>query len=59
MNKITRIAIAIIVCLTVGYSSSTVTKSGVETWYPTIAKPVFNPPGRYPNRLGRSGAIFF
>ena len=44
MNKITRIAIAIIVCLTVGYSSSTVTKSGVETWYPTIAKPVFNPP---------------
>ncbi|MDR7208325.1 TspO/MBR family protein [Flavobacterium piscis] len=44
MNKITRIAIAIIVCLTVGYSSSTVTKSGVETWYPTIAKPAFNPP---------------
>lgn len=44
MNKITRIAIAIIVCLTVGYSSSTVTKTGVETWYPTIIKPVFNPP---------------
>lgn len=44
MNKITRIAIAVIVCLTVGYSSSTVTKSGVETWYPTIIKPVFNPP---------------
>ncbi len=44
MNKITRIAIAVIVCLTVGYSSSTVTKTGVETWYPTIIKPVFNPP---------------
>jgi translocator protein len=44
MNKITRIAIAIIVCLAVGYSSSTVTKTGVETWYPTIVKPVFNPP---------------
>ena len=44
MNKITRIAVAVIVCLTVGYSSSTVTKSGVETWYPTIIKPVFNPP---------------
>lgn len=44
MNKITRIAVAVIVCLTVGYSSSTVTKSGVEIWYPTIIKPVFNPP---------------
>jgi len=44
MNKITRIAIAIIVCLTVGYSSSAITKTGVETWYPTIVKPVFNPP---------------
>jgi benzodiazapine receptor len=44
MNKITRIAVAIIVCLAVGYSSSTVTKEGVETWYPTIIKPVFNPP---------------
>jgi len=44
MNKITRIVIAIIVCLTVGYSSSTVTKTGVETWYPTIVKPFFNPP---------------
>ena len=44
MNKITRIAIAVIVCLTVGYSSSTVTKTGVETWYPTLIKPAFNPP---------------
>lgn len=44
MNKITRIAVAIIVCLAVGYSSSTVTKEGVETWYPTIIKPAFNPP---------------
>ena len=44
MNKITRIAIAVIVCLAVGYSSSTFTKEGVETWYPTILKPSFNPP---------------
>ena len=44
MNKITRITIAIIVCLTVGYSSSAITKTGVETWYPTIIKPAFNPP---------------
>jgi benzodiazapine receptor len=44
MNKITRIAIAITICLMVGYSSSNVTRSGTETWYPTIIKPVFNPP---------------
>ena len=44
MNKITRIAIAVIVCLAVGYSSSTFTKEGVATWYPTILKPSFNPP---------------
>lgn len=44
MNKITRIAIAIIVCLAVGYSSSEVTKSAIETWYATLEKPVFNPP---------------
>ncbi|MWB94308.1 tryptophan-rich sensory protein [Flavobacterium sp. GA093] len=44
MNKITRIAIAIIVCLAVGYSSSEVTKSAIETWYATLEKPIFNPP---------------
>ena len=44
MNKIVRIAIAVIVCLAVGYSSSTFTKEGVATWYPTILKPSFNPP---------------
>ena len=44
MNKLTRIIIAVIVCLAVGYSSSQVTRTGVETWYPTIVKPVFNPP---------------
>jgi benzodiazapine receptor len=44
MNKLTRIIIAVIVCLAVGYSSSQVTRTGVETWYPTIVKPFFNPP---------------
>jgi tryptophan-rich sensory protein len=44
MNKIIRIAITVIVCLAVGYSSSTFTKEGVATWYPTILKPGFNPP---------------
>jgi len=44
MNKIVKIAIALIICLAVGYSASTVTRPSVETWYPTIVKPVFNPP---------------
>lgn len=44
MNKITKIVIALIVCLAVGYSASTVTRPSVETWYPTLIKPVFNPP---------------
>lgn len=44
MNKITKIVIALIVCLAVGYSASTVTRPSVETWYPTLIKPAFNPP---------------
>ena len=44
MNKITKIVIALVVCLMVGYSASTVTRPSVETWYPTIIKPDFNPP---------------
>ena len=44
MGKIAKIAIFLIVCLLVGYSASTVTRPSVETWYPTIIKPSFNPP---------------
>ncbi|WP_055097312.1 TspO/MBR family protein [Flavobacterium aquidurense] len=44
MNKVVKIVIALIVCLMVGYSASVVTRPSVETWYPTIIKPVFNPP---------------
>lgn len=44
MNKFTKIVIALIVCLMVGYSSSLVTKPSIETWYTTIEKPSFNPP---------------
>jgi len=44
MNKYIKIAIALLVCLTVGYSASTVTRPSVETWYPTLIKPIFNPP---------------
>jgi len=44
LNKITKIVVALIICLMVGYSASIVTRPSVETWYPTIIKPSFNPP---------------
>lgn len=44
MNKTVKIIIALIVCLAVGYSASLVTRPSVESWYPTIEKPFFNPP---------------
>ena len=34
----------VVVCLTIGYLSSIVTQSSIKTWYPTLIKPVFNPP---------------
>ena len=30
--------------MTVGYFSGLVTRSAITTWYPTLIKPVFNPP---------------
>ncbi|MEZ0131612.1 TspO/MBR family protein [Flavobacterium sp. LBUM151] len=44
MNKFVKIGIALIVCLLVGYSASVVTRPSVESWYPTLIKPIFNPP---------------
>ncbi|CAM3561456.1 TspO/MBR family protein [Flavobacterium chungbukense] len=44
MNKFVKIAIALIICLTVGYSASLVTRPSIETWYVDLEKPVFNPP---------------
>lgn len=44
MNKYLKIVICVAVCLTVGYLSSIVTQSSIQTWYPTIEKPSFNPP---------------
>lgn len=32
-------------CLAVGFISGQATRAGVETWFPTINKPSFNPPG--------------
>lgn len=44
MNKYTKIAITVSICLLVGYLSSIVTQSTIKTWYPTLMKPSFNPP---------------
>jgi tryptophan-rich sensory protein len=44
MNKYTKIAILVVTCLAIGYLSGMVTQSSIKTWYPTIAKPSFNPP---------------
>lgn len=44
MNKYLKITYLVAICLAVGYLSSKVTQSSITTWYPTIEKPVFNPP---------------
>lgn len=44
MNKISRVAIVVIICLAVGYLSGMVTRASITTWYPTLVKPSFNPP---------------
>ena len=44
MNKISRLAIVVIICLAVGYLSGMVTRASITTWYPTLVKPSFNPP---------------
>lgn len=44
MSKYLRIIYVVTICLAVGYLSSLVTKSSIDTWYPTIEKPFFNPP---------------
>lgn len=44
MQKIVRIALVVTTCLLVGYFSGMETKDSVTTWFPTLVKPVFNPP---------------
>lgn len=45
MNKYLKISIFVATCIAVGYLSGIVTRSSVETWFPTLIKPSFNPPG--------------
>lgn len=44
LNKTTKIIVLIVTCTAVGYFSSMATMSSVKTWFPTLAKPFFNPP---------------
>ncbi|WP_291116601.1 TspO/MBR family protein [Flavobacterium sp. UBA6135] len=44
MSKTIKIIIAVVVCLSVGYASGMATQSSIQTWYPTLTKPFFNPP---------------
>ena len=44
MNKVSRIALVVVICLVVGYVSGMVTRASITTWYPTLVKPSFNPP---------------
>ena len=44
MRKYLRISYCVIICLTVGFFSGKITQSSITTWYPTLVKPVFNPP---------------
>jgi benzodiazapine receptor len=44
MNKYLKIASLVTICLAVGYLSSMVTQTSITTWYPTLEKPIFNPP---------------
>jgi len=44
MNKYTKISIFVATCIGIGYLSGIVTQSSVNTWFPTLIKPAFNPP---------------
>ncbi|WP_298121953.1 TspO/MBR family protein [Flavobacterium sp.] len=44
MQKILRISLVVMTCLVIGYLSGMVTRESISTWYPTLVKPVFNPP---------------
>ena len=43
-RKLTKIAIAVIICLLIGFLSSFATQSSVNDWYLNLNKPSFNPP---------------
>ncbi len=44
LNKSQKTIILVVICLILGFTSGLITKSAVIDWYPTIKKPIFNPP---------------
>ncbi len=44
MQKIIRISLVVMTCLVIGFLSGKVTQESITTWYPTLVKPIFNPP---------------
>ena len=44
MNKFTKIALSVVLCLSLGFGSRQVTKTSLKTWYPLLIKPSFSPP---------------
>lgn len=44
MQKILKIVLVIMVCVSIGYLSGMVTRDSITTWHPTLVKPIFNPP---------------
>ncbi|HNP31765.1 MAG TPA: tryptophan-rich sensory protein [Flavobacterium sp.] len=44
MQKIIKIVLVVLVCVSLGFLSGMVTRDSVTTWYPTLIKPFFNPP---------------
>jgi tryptophan-rich sensory protein len=44
MQKVLRILLVVATCVTIGYLSGMVTRDSITTWYPTLVKPIFNPP---------------
>lgn len=44
MNRFTKILVMVATCLGVGFIAAQATQSSVNTWFPTLVKPSFNPP---------------
>lgn len=44
MRKYLNIFYCVTICLAIGFLSGKVTQSSIETWYPHLKKPFFNPP---------------
>lgn len=44
MQKILKIVLVVLICVSIGYLSGMVTRDSITTWYPTLVKPIFKPP---------------